>query len=99
MCFNMHMHSPGVRQSCPPNPGGHLHCPSYGLHSPALPHWKAGNRQLKHGGHFSGSPGLPGRRGGICSDHQQCQAQGDALEIDDQLSPLTIELLYADRPV
>lgn len=54
----------GVRQSWPPNPGGHLHCPSYGLHSPELPQLNAGRRQLKQGGHSGGREGSPGRRRG-----------------------------------
>lgn len=37
----------------PPHPGGHLHCPLYSLQRPNWPHVKAGNRQLKHGGHLS----------------------------------------------
>lgn len=51
-----------MRQSWPPKPGGHLHCPSYGLHSPELPQLNAGRRQLKQGGHSGGREGSVGRR-------------------------------------
>jgi hypothetical protein len=43
----------GIRQSWPPQPGGHWHWPSYLLQSPYCPHVNAGRRQLKHGGHLS----------------------------------------------
>jgi hypothetical protein len=44
----------GTRQSMPPQPGGHLHCPSYGSQWPYCPQVNLGSIQLKHGGHLSG---------------------------------------------
>jgi hypothetical protein len=65
----------GVKQSIPAHPGGHLHCPSYWLHSAYCPHVKTGSMQLKQGGHFAASrlehialKAPRGLRGGIISE-------------------------------